>query len=232
MSMVVRRLGVACLAGLGMVSITYAVGSSSGRVAAAGPSGGACQLQGQATISPGLNASSQAFTYSFAGNLASCQSNVAGAPTQGTVGAGNVVPENVTVTTAGGPVAATFNYQEPVAKGTGSCGNSTTSGEAFAVWNDNTQTAINYTTTGAAAAVTLQGTADASFVLQPVPGQGITVAGVFYPAPTYTFTTTRYAGQSALATLAFQPPDPTACNTSAGVTKAGISGTVGLGTAQ
>jgi hypothetical protein len=230
--MVGRRLAVACTAGLGMVCITYAVGSGLGRVTAAGPSGGECQLQGQANISPGLNSSSQAFSYNFAGNLTSCQSNVAGAPTAGTVGAGNVVAENVTVTTSGGPVAATFNYQQPTSTGTGSCGNSTTAGEAFVVWGDNTQTAINYTTTGAAAAVTLQGTADASFVLHPVPGQSITVGGVVYPAPDYTFTTTRFAGQSSLATLAFQPPDPTACNTPAGVTKAGISGVVGIGSPQ
>jgi hypothetical protein len=43
-----------------------------------------------------------------------------------------------------------------------------------------------------------------------------------------TVTTTRYTGASALGVLAFQPPDPTAC-TGAGVTTAGISGTIGLG---
>jgi hypothetical protein len=42
-------------------------------------------------------------------------------------------------------------------------------------------------------------------------------------------TTTRYAGASSLGLLAFQPPDPTACNTPAGVAAAGIHGVIGLG---
>ena len=44
-----------------------------------------------------------------------------------------------------------------------------------------------------------------------------------------TITTDRYAGYSSGGPLAFQPPDPTACNSPAGVTAAGISGFVGLG---
>ena len=68
----------------------------------------------------------------------------------------------------------------------------------------------------------LQGTVVASVTLpaiNPLPGQ---------PTST-TITTTRYAGGSSLGTLAFQPPDPTACNTPTGVTQAGISGFIGLG---
>ena len=49
---------------------------------------------------------------------------------------------------------------------------------------------------------------------------------------TFTITTTRYAGQTAGGVLAFQPPDPTACNTSTGVTTAGLSGGIGLGSAS
>jgi len=227
-----RRLSMPSVGALGALALGVASAAAVTTVGAAGPAGGGCQLQGQASLNPGLNSSSQPFTYSFSGDLSSCQSNVAGAPASGTVSAGKVVAENVTVTTAGGPVPATFNYQEPVPSGTGGCTSSTTAGEAFVVWADATQTAVGYTTTGALAAVALQGTADPSVVLQPVPGQGITVAGVFYPAPTYTFTTTRYAGDAALGTLAFQPADPTACNTPAGVTQAAISGTVNLGHAS
>ena len=75
----------------------------------------------------------------------------------------------------------------------------------------------NYTTTGALAAVKLDGTVVPSVTLQainPLPGQ---------PTST-TITTTRYAGASSLGTLVFQPPDPTACNT-----PTGIHGFVGLG---
>jgi hypothetical protein len=88
-------------------------------------------------------------------------------------------------------------------------------------WADGTRTVVQYSTTGAAAAVHLSGTVIASVTLpaiNPLPGQ---------PTST-TVTTTRYAGASALGLLAFEPPDPTAC-AGAGVTSAGISGTIGLG---
>jgi hypothetical protein len=49
---------------------------------------------------------------------------------------------------------------------------------------------------------------------------------------TITVSTTRYLGNSSQGALAFQPPDPTACSTPAGVTAAGISGFVGLGTSS
>ena len=48
-------------------------------VALAAPAAGGCQLQGLANLSPGLSSTSQAFSYSFTGNLTGCQSNVAGA---------------------------------------------------------------------------------------------------------------------------------------------------------
>ncbi|HEY3185916.1 MAG TPA: hypothetical protein VGJ70_00485 [Solirubrobacteraceae bacterium] len=112
-------------------------------------------------------------------------------------------------------------FQEPVPTGTGSCASSTTSGIAIVTWGDGTATVVQYATTGAAAAVHLSGDVIDSVTLpaiNPLPGQ-----------PTSkTITTTRYAGQSALGLLAFQPPDPTACN-AAGVTTAGISGVIGLG---
>jgi len=175
-----------------------------------GASAGGCELQGTASFSPGLNANAQNFTYSFNGSLSACQSTQSGAPASGTVSAGEIA-------TIGGQ-----QFQEPVPSGNGSCGNSTTSGTAIVTWADGTQTVVQYSTTGAAAAVHLQGTVASSVTLQavnPLPGQ---------PTST-TVTTTRYAGSSAVGLLAFEPPDPTACNTPAGVSAAGISGTIGLG---
>jgi hypothetical protein len=60
---------------------------------------------------------------------------------------------------------------------------------------NNTITVVSYNTTGALAAVALQGSVVASV---------------------------------GLAALAFQPPDPTACNTPIGATTAGISGVTTL----
>jgi hypothetical protein len=171
---------------------------------------GGCQLDGTASFSPGLTNNAQDFTYSFNGDLSGCQSSEAGAPANGTVSAGEVVTINGQ------------QFQEPVATGNGGCASSTTSGTGIVTWADGTQTVINYTTSGAAAAVSLQGTVVDSVTLQainPQPGQ---------PTST-TVTTTRYAGDSSQGLLAFEPPDPTACNTPTGVTTAGISGLVGLG---
>jgi hypothetical protein len=191
--------------------------------AAAAQSVGGCQLQGTASFSPGLGASSQPFTYGFTGNLTGCQSSQSGAPTTGTVTAGQTLSEQVTNSVTG--ATDTVAYQEPIATGTGGCASSTTKGQALTTWADGTTTAIAYTTTGAAAAVQLSGSVAPSITLtaaNPPAGD---------PA-TYTINTTRYAGQSAGGVLAFQPPDPTACNTSAGVTTAGISGGIGLGSAS
>jgi hypothetical protein len=178
--------------------------------AALAQSGGGCQLQGTASFSPGLNSSAQNFTYSFNGNLTDCQSREPGAPSSGTVSAGEAVTINGE------------QFQEPVPTGNGGCSNSTTSGLAIVTWADATKTIVQYSTAGALAAVQLQGTVANNVTLQainPQPGQ-----------PTSTIvTTTRYAGASALGLLAFEPPDPTACNMSAGVTSAGISGLVALG---
>jgi len=64
-----------------------------------------------------------------------------------------------------------------------------------------------------------------------VPGQGVTVGGVFYPAPAYTWATTRFTtADSSDGALAFEPPDPTLCN-STGVPVAGIQGAVAIGQA-
>jgi hypothetical protein len=173
-------------------------------------SGGGCELDGNASFTPGLNTTAKDFTYSFGGDLSNCQSTEAGAPASGTVSAGEAVTINGQ------------QFQEPVATGNGSCLSSTTGGTAIVTWADGTKTVVDYSTSGVAAAVELEGTVVPSVTLQainPQPGQ---------PTST-TVTTTRYAGASSLGALNFNPPDPTACNTPAGVTTAGIGGFIGLG---
>jgi hypothetical protein len=202
---------------LGVVAVLVAV-ASAGTAGAA--SGGGCQLKGSGNFSPGLGSTSKAFTYSFAGDLTDCQSSVAGAPTAGTVEAGKSVTRTYTDPTTG--AAHTVTYQEPIGTGTGGCTNSTTSGTGIVTWSDGTVTVLGYSTTGAAAAVSLSGSVQPSVTLTAVdaqPGDPTTI----------TIATTRYSGYSSQGALAFQPPDPTACNTPAGVTTAGISGFVGLG---
>jgi hypothetical protein len=189
-----------------VVGVLCALSFASGASAA---SGGGCQLKGTAAFAPGLGTTAQPFTYSFGGDLTGCQSTEAGSPASGTVSAGEPV-------TIGGK-----QYQEPVPSGNGGCASSTTSGFAIVTWADATQTIVQYTTTGAAAAVSLQGTVLASLTIpaiNPQPGD----------PPSATITTTRYGGSSSLGLLTFQPPDPTACNTPAGVATAGISGFIGL----
>lgn len=178
--------------------------------AASAQSVGGCQLNGNASFTPGLTNTAQNFQYSFHGSLSGCQSTEAGAPSTGAVSAGEIVTINGQ------------QFQEPVPTGNGGCASSTTAGTAIATWADGTQTVITYSTSGAAAAVHLEGSVADSVTLQavnPQPGQ---------PTST-TVTTTRYAGDSAQGLLTFQPPDPTACGTPTGVTAAGIGGFVGLG---
>jgi hypothetical protein len=104
----------------------------------------------------------------------------------------------------------------PNSTGTGSCSSSTTQGLSLISWADGTRTLIRYTTTGAAAAVALQGSVVDSTTLQPVDPLD----------PPLTVTTTRYAGYTPFGLLAFEAT-PTDCQT--GVTAAGIEGLVGLG---
>jgi hypothetical protein len=175
-------------------------------------SGGGCELDGTASFSPGLNTTAKDFTYSFGGALSGCQSSEAGAPTAGTVSAGEVVTINGQ------------QFQEPVATGNGGCLSSTTAGTAIVTWADGTVTVVEYATSGAGPAVQLEGTVVPSVTLQavnPQPGE---------PTST-TVTTTRYEGASSAGALEFSPPDPTACTTPTGVTSAGIGGFIALGSA-
>jgi hypothetical protein len=116
---------------------------------------------------------------------------------------------------SGGPSSGTVfagTNGLPAPSGNGSCVSSTTSGTAVVQWSDGTITVVQYSTRGALAAVALQGTV---------------IASVTSSTGT-TYTTTRYAGDSADGSLAFEPSEPTACS-GAGVTSAGIDGVVGLG---
>jgi hypothetical protein len=224
--MVARRLVVVAGAAVGSVAFA-AIALPLPTGAATG--GGLCQLAGTASFSPGLTNTAQNFSYSFGGSLSGCQSSDATAPTSGTVEAGRTVTVsyNWTYIDSTGTHSGTANatYQEPVPTGNGSCGTSTTSGTAFSNWADGTTTVVGYTTTGAAAGVSLSGSVLPSATLPLSSFTGPTQAP---PPSTRTVTTTRYSGDSALGTLTFQPPDPTLC-ASTGVTSAAISGGIGLG---
>jgi hypothetical protein len=182
-----KKLFLLALAGALMVLAGSAVTASA-------QSGGGCALQGSAGFSPGLSTTAQNFSYSFTGSLSNCQSSTSGAPASGTVFAGT--------------------NGLPVPTGNGSCASSTTSGIAVIQWSDASTTVIQYTTSGAAAAVSLQGTVIPSVT---------TSTGT-------TYTTTRYTGDTADGQLVFQPPSPTSCQT--GATTAGISGATELGSAS
>jgi hypothetical protein len=200
-----------CLACSAMVFVVPSFASAS--------SVGGCQLQGTANFSPGLNSSSQAFSYNFGGSLSGCQSSESGVPTSGTVSAGQTVTKQVKNAKTG--LIDTVTYQEPVPTGTGSCASSTTSGSALTTWADGTQTVESYSTTGALAGVHLSGSVVPSMTLTAVnPPAG--------DPTTFTITTNRYEGDAAHGALLFQPPDPTVCNTPTGATTAAISGVVSL----
>jgi hypothetical protein len=214
------------------------VGAATAASAATG--GGGCQLDGSATFNPNGPGTADSFGYSFTGALSSCQSNVAGAPASGSIGAGQVVTESVplTVTNPDGTTTTTqgtASYQEPLASGTGqlpgaSCAAGQTSGTAVTNWADGTVDIISYTTQSAAAGVQLQGTVVPSLTLSLVPGSQ-SIAGSSAPS-TYTISTTSTVfpvGNGAQGVLTFQVADPTQCTTATGVTQAGISGVVGVG---
>src|SRR5947209_5233741 len=91
----VRRSGIVVCAALSAAVLWVAGPGAS--LAGAATGGGECQLQGVANISPPLTSSSGSFAYNFTGTLSSCQSNVAGAPTTGSVPAGCTAPASFTI---------------------------------------------------------------------------------------------------------------------------------------
>jgi hypothetical protein len=188
-----------------LAAVVAALCAASFASGASAASGGGCQLKGTAAFTPGLNTTSQPFTYSFGGDLTGCQSTEAGSPATGRVQAGGTYTDPATGK----------GYVLPDATGTGSCGSSTTEGLAVITWADGTRTITDYSTTGAAAAVLLDGAVVDSTTLQPVDP---------LDAP-LTITTTRYQGSASHGLLAFEAT-PTDCVT--GVSAAGIEGVVGL----
>jgi hypothetical protein len=208
-----RKLISACLGCL-------AVGLFALAPSALAQSLGGCQLQGTANFSPGLNSSTQNFSYNFGGSLTGCRSSESEAPGSGSVAAGQTLMEQVTNSMTG--ATDTVTYQEPVPSGNGGCASSTTNGTALVTWADGSHTVVAYSTTGALAGVDLSGSVAASMTLSAVNAQS-------GDPTTYTIATNRFAGDSAAGLLLFQPPDPTACNTPAGATTAAISGAVSLG---
>ena len=203
------------IAGLGCLAVALFVLAPS----ALASSVGGCQLQGTANFSPGLNASTQTFSYNFGGALSSCHSSEAGVPESGSVEAGKTLAEQVKNAKTG--ATDTVTYQEPAASGNGGCASSTTGGSALVTWADGTHTVVSYATTGALAAVDLSGSVAPSLTLTAVNAQE-------GDPTTFTIATGRFAGDSASGLLLFQPPEPTACNTSTGATSAAISGGVSL----
>ncbi len=123
-------------------------------------------------------------------------------------------------------------YQEPIPQGSGSCGSSTTAGESLVTWGDGKHTVIDYNTTGALAAVHLQGTVAASMTLtlvaSSVPASCSAPASFTISSDEPTFA----AGQGALALLTFSPTTQDQNCVTMGVSSANISGTVGIGSTQ
>jgi hypothetical protein len=196
--------------------------------AQAATGGGECQLAGTAHFDPpGLTATGGSFTYNFSGALSSCNSNVSGAPTSGTVAAGAAYTVTSSGTDTSGPWSVT--YALPESTGTGGCAQSQTQGVSIATWSNGT-TIVDYTTTGAAAAVELQGTVASTATLVEVSSTGTPPTGTPTTDTVGSTSPSFPVGDGVVGQLAFSTTTPQACQT--GLSTAGISGAVGLGSAS
>jgi len=216
----------------GILAATAAGGSPAS--ASASPSFGGCQLAGNARFSSPLKANQPKptvsppngippgnnllgvdwgapFGYTFDGDLSGCQSSDGSAPAAGRIYAGEPID-------IGG---ASYAWPFATPQGTGGCTGSNTSGTAVVVWADNSVSVIDYSTTGALAAIGMDGNfRPGSFTFQSTATN---------PDGSPASTTTvplRYGDDYVAGPLAFEPPDPTACN-GAGVTAAAIQGALG-----
>jgi hypothetical protein len=224
--------------GVGGILAALAVGGSPAS-AYPSPSFGGCQLAGNATFSTPLTVNQPKpsvsppngvppnnnmvdigwgapFDYTFNGDLTGCHAANSSGPDSSAPASGKLY--------AGEPIEiGTTSYDWPFAtpQGSGGCTGSNTSGTAVVVWADNSVSIIDYSTTGALAAIGMDGNfRTGSFTLQ---------SSAKNPdgSPVSTETVAlRYGDDYAAGPLAFEPPDPTACN-GAGVTAAAIQGAIG-----
>jgi hypothetical protein len=228
---------------VGGAAVVMAMGASSAS-ATPTPSFGGCQLDGNAAFAQPLGVNQPkpvvsapnglppsnypldvdwgaAFSYTFDGDLSNCRAATASGPDSTAPATGKIY--------AGKPVKigdTTYDWPFGTPSGHGGCTGSNTSGSALVVWADNSGSVIDYSTSGALAAVGLTGN---------FRNGTVTLASVAKNADGSPVTTTtlalRYGSDYAGGPLAFEPPDPTACN-GAGVSAAAIQGVIGEGYAQ
>jgi hypothetical protein len=229
--------------GVGGVLAVLAVGASPAG-AAPNPSFGGCQLAGKATFATPLTANQPKptvsppnglppsnnmlgadwgapFDYTFDGDLTGCHS-------AGTAGPDGSAPASGKIS-AGEPItigATSYDWPFATPQGTGGCTGSNTSGTAVVVWADNSVSVIDYSTTGALAAIGIDGNfrpGSVTLASSAKNADGSPVSTATVPL--------RYGDDYAAGPLAFEPTDPTACN-GAGVTAAAIQGAIGEGYLQ
>jgi hypothetical protein len=177
----VRKLGFSALLGVLALAGVAFVGAPG--VSAAGPSGAACRLDGQASFSTGLGVAPTNYDYTFTGDLTGCHSSDTTAPTSGHITAYSIPSTN-----------------------TGSCAYALPgNGRATVTWGDipSTTSEIAYTTRAAGATVVVNGVVESG----------------------------RYAGNTVVATLAFQTQTPQDCATT-GLTSAAFTGTAAIGNTE
>lgn len=223
----------------GIAAAVFALASIvvAGPGAVAEPGGGECQLDGTAAFSPNGPGNLATFGYSLTAALSSCNSSRAGAPTQGAIAVGQVITVSVPITLADGTTTqGTAQYQEPMASGTGtapnSCGGSNTTGTGIIDWPDGTRTVVDYTTSSAAAAVSLEGVVvpgvDATLVQGSASPAGTAPGSVALSSTSPVFP----VGDTAQGLLTFSSDTPDGCTTDAGLATAHIQGVVGVGSTQ